>query len=143
MPVSLDTAMDTSVLDTAQLTGQFPVTQHKTNSRLVAIAKRKPGSRPGCGGVRYLRAQRRQHPTPGGGCIFAPTAQDLQHTSGGIYTSCGNSLGTQKSTGSKSRCTLTSASGGSEVTSEVQLHALVQAGAGNAGQVVAKGFGAC
>ena len=41
------------------------------------------------------------------------------------------------------RCTLTSTNGGSEVTSEVQrLHALVQAGAGNAGQVVAKGFGA-
>ena len=41
------------------------------------------------------------------------------------------------------RCTLTSTNGGSEVTSEVQrLHALVQAGAGNAGQVIAKGFGA-
>ena len=54
MPVSLDTAMDTSVLDTAQLTGQFPVTQHKTKSRLVASTKRKPGAVAGCGVVRAL-----------------------------------------------------------------------------------------
>ncbi len=30
-------------------------------------SKRKPGSRPGCVWVRYLRGQQRQHPTPGGG----------------------------------------------------------------------------
>lgn len=46
----MDTAVDTSAWippPTSIDTGYFPVTQHKTKSRLVAIAKRKPGSGPG------------------------------------------------------------------------------------------------